>query len=427
MLKSTLQQTDPEIYNIIQEEAERQEYGIELIASENYTSKAVMEAMGSVLTNKYSEGYVGKRYYGGNEVIDKMEALAIERCKKLFGCDHVNIQPLSGSPANAAVYFAVLKPGDKVLGLKLDHGGHLSHGHPVNFSGMLYNFVQYEVDKETGRIDMDKVREIALREKPKMILAGFSAYSRNLDWKRFKEIADEVGALTMADISHVAGLIAGKAIDSPVPYFDIVTTTTHKTLRGPRSAIIMCKDRTIQKMVEGELKEVSLAKEIDKGVFPGMQGGPHDHINAGKAVAFLEALQPEFQTYAKNVIKNAQAMSDEMQKLGYRVISGGTDNHLIVVDMTSQGVSGKEAEVAMEKVGISCSRSTIPFDPRKPMDPSGVRLGTAAITTRGFDEEDSREVARIIDRCVKAKDDDAALAKIREEIVALCKKHPLYK
>ena len=266
MLKSTLQQTDPEIYNIIQEEAERQEYGIELIASENYTSKAVMEAMGSVLTNKYSEGYVGKRYYGGNEVIDKMEALAIERCKKLFGCDHVNIQPLSGSPANAAVYFAVLKPGDKVLGLKLDHGGHLSHGHPVNFSGMLYNFVQYEVDKETGRIDMDKVREIALREKPKMILAGFSAYSRNLDWKRFKEIADEVGALTMADISHVAGLIAGKAIDSPVPYFDIVTTTTHKTLRGPRSAIIMCKDRTIQKMVKGELKEVSLAKEIDKGV-----------------------------------------------------------------------------------------------------------------------------------------------------------------
>ena len=427
MLKSTLQQTDPEIYNIIQEEAERQEYGIELIASENYTSKAVMEAMGSVLTNKYSEGYVGKRYYGGNEVIDKMEALAIDRCKKLFGCDHVNIQPLSGSPANAAVYFAVLKPGDKVLGLKLDHGGHLSHGHPVNFSGMLYNFVQYEVDKETGRIDMDKVREIALREKPKMILAGFSAYSRNLDWKRFKEIADEVGALTMADISHVAGLIAGKAIDSPVPHFDIVTTTTHKTLRGPRSAIIMCKDRTIQKMVKGELKEVSLAKEIDKGVFPGMQGGPHDHINAGKAVAFLEALQPEFQTYAKNVIKNAQAMCAEMQKLGYKVISDGTDNHLIVVDMTSKGVSGKEAEVAMEKVGISCSRSTIPFDPRKPMDPSGVRLGTAAITTRGFDEEDTREVTRIIDRCIKAKDDEAALAKIRQEIVELCKKHPLYK
>ncbi len=386
-----------------------------------------MEAMGSVLTNKYSEGYIGKRYYGGNQVIDKIEAIAIERCKQLFGCDHVNVQPLSGSPANAAVYFAVLKPGDKVLGLKLDHGGHLSHGHPVNFSGMLYNFVQYEVDKETGRIDMDKVREIALREKPKMILAGFSAYSRNLDWKRFKEIADEVGALTMADISHIAGLIAGKAIESPVPYFDIVTTTTHKTLRGPRSAIIMCKDKMIQKMVKGELKEVSLAKEIDKGVFPGMQGGPHDHITAGKAVAFGEALKPEFQTYAKNIIKNMQAMADELMKRGYKIISDGTDNHLVVIDMTSKNVSGKEAEVALEKVGISTSRSTIPFDPRKPMDPSGLRVGTAAITTRGFDENDSRKVADIMDRTIQNKDNDEALKAIRQEIVDLCKAHPLYK
>ena len=423
----TLKQEDPAIYDLIQEEADRQEYGIELIASENYTSKAVMEAMGSVLTNKYSEGYIGKRYYGGNQVIDKIEAIAIERCKQLFGCDHVNVQPLSGSPANAAVYFAVLKPGDKVLGLKLDHGGHLSHGHPVNFSGMLYNFVQYEVDKETGRIDMDKVREIALREKPKMILAGFSAYSRNLDWKRFKEIADEVGALTMADISHIAGLIAGKAIESPVPYFDIVTTTTHKTLRGPRSAIIMCKDKMIQKMVKGELKEVSLAKEIDKGVFPGMQGGPHDHITAGKAVAFGEALKPEFQTYAKNIIKNMQAMADELMKRGYKIISDGTDNHLVVIDMTSKNVSGKEAEVALEKVGISTSRSTIPFDPRKPMDPSGLRVGTAAITTRGFDENDSRKVADIMDRTIQNKDNDEALNAIRQEIVDLCKAHPLYK
>ncbi len=423
----TLKQEDPAIYDLIQEEAERQEYGIELIASENYVSKAVMEAMGSVLTNKYSEGYVGKRYYGGNQVIDKIEQLAIDRCKQLFGCEHVNVQPLSGSPANAAVYFALLKPGDKVLGLKLDHGGHLSHGHPVNFSGMLYNFVQYEVDKETGRVDMDKVREIALREKPKLILAGFSAYSRNLDWKRFKEIADEVGAYTMADIAHIAGLIAGKQIESPVPYFDVVTTTTHKTLRGPRSAIIMCKDKMIKKMVKGELKEVSLAKEIDKGVFPGMQGGPHDHINAAKAVAFGEALKPEFQTYAKNVILNAKAMAAELMNLGYKIITDGTDNHLMVVDMTSKGVSGKEAEEAMEKVGISSSRSTIPFDTRKPFDPSGVRLGTAAITTRGFDEEDSREVARIIDRAIQAKNDDEALAKIREEIVALCKKRPLYK
>lgn len=409
----TLKQEDPEIYSLIQEEAERQEYGIELIASENYTSKAVMEAMGSVLTNKYSEGYVGKRYYGGNQVIDKIEQLAIDRCKELFGCEHVNIQPLSGSPANAAVYLAVLKPGDKVLGLKLDHGGHLSHGHPVNFSGILYNFVQYEVEKETGRIDMDKVREIALREKPKMILAGFSAYSRNLDWKRFKEIADEVGAITMADISHIAGLIAGKQLESPVPFFDIVTTTTHKTLRGPRGAIIMCKEK--------------FAKAIDKGIFPGMQGGPHDHINAGKAVAFGEALKPEFQVYAKNVIKNAQAMADELMKIGYKIIGDGTDNHLMVVDMTSKGVSGKEAEIALEKVGISTSRSTIPFDPRKPFDPSGLRLGTPAITTRGFDEEDSREVARIIDRTVLSRNDDAALKAIREEIIALCKKHPLYK
>ncbi|MEE0877625.1 MAG: serine hydroxymethyltransferase [Fibrobacteraceae bacterium] len=407
-----LQQTDSAIYDIIQKETERQEYGIELIASENYTSKAVMEAMGSVLTNKYSEGYVGKRYYGGNEVIDEMEQLAIDRCKELFGCEHVNVQPLSGSPANAAVYLAVLKPGDKVLGLKLDHGGHLSHGHPVNFSGMLYNFVQYEVEQETGRIDMDKVREIALREKPKMILAGFSAYSRNLDWKRFKEIADEVGAITMADISHIAGLIAGKALESPVPYFDIVTTTTHKTLRGPRAAIIMCKEQ--------------YAKAIDKGLFPGMQGGPHDHINAGKAVAFYEALQPEFQEYAKNVIKNAQAMANELMKRGYKIISDGTDNHLMVVDMTSKGVSGKESEVALEKVGISTSRSTIPFDTRKPFDPSGLRIGTAAITTRGFTEEDSVKVADIIDRTIQARDDEEALKKIREEIIALCKEHPLY-
>ncbi len=409
----SLQQVDAKIASLIEKEADRQEFGIELIASENYTSKAVMEAAGSVLTNKYSEGYVGKRYYGGNEVIDEVEQLAIDRCKELFGCEHVNIQPLSGSPANIAVYLAVLKPGDKVLGLKLDHGGHLSHGHPVNFSGMMYNFVQYEVEQATGRIDMDKVREIALREKPKMILAGFSAYSRNLDWKRFKEIADEVGAITMADISHVAGLIAGKVIDSPVPYFDIVTTTTHKTLRGPRGAVIMCKEK--------------YAKAIDKGLFPGMQGGPHDHINAGKAVAFLEALQPEFHVYAGNVIKNAQAMAGELMKRGYKIISDGTDNHLMVVDMTSKGVSGKEAEVALDKVGISSSRSTIPFDTRKPMDPSGLRLGTAAITTRGFTEADSVTVADIIDRTIIARNDDAVLAKIREEIVALCRKHPLYK
>ncbi len=409
---STLQKIDPAILSLIQKETNRQEDGIELIASENYTSKAVMEAVGSTLTNKYSEGYVGKRYYGGNEVIDEVEALAIERGKQLFGCDHINVQPLSGSPANSAVYFATIKPGDKVLGLQLDHGGHLSHGHPVNFSGLLYNFTQYQVDKDTNTIDMNKVREIALRERPKMILAGFSAYSRNLDWKAFKSIADEVGAITFADIAHIAGLVAGKAIESPVPYFDIVTTTTHKTLRGPRGAIIMCKEK--------------FAKDIDRAVFPGMQGGPHDHMTAGKAVAFHEALQPEFQVYAKNVIVNAQAMAAELMARGHRIISGGTDNHLMVVDMTAKGISGKEAEKVLDEVGISTSRSTIPFDTRKPMDPSGVRLGTAAITTRGFDAADAKAVASCIDRAIEKRADKAALESIRQEILALCKKRPLY-
>jgi glycine hydroxymethyltransferase len=408
----TLSQTDSAILKLINKEANRQEDGIELIASENYASKAVMEALGSCLTNKYSEGYIGKRYYGGNEVIDEVEALAIERCKKLFGCEHVNVQPLSGSPANAAVYFATIKPGDKVLGLQLDHGGHLSHGHPVNFSGMLYNFTQYQVEKETGRIDMEKVREIALREKPKMILAGFSAYSRNLDWKKFKEIADEVGAITFADIAHIAGLIAGKAIENPVPYFDIVSTTTHKTLRGPRGAIVMCKE--------------PFAKAIDKAVFPGMQGGPHDHATAAKAVAFGEALQPEFQIYAKRVIENAQAMAAELMTAGFKIISGGTDNHLMVVDVTSKGISGKDAERVLDKVGISTSRSTIPFDPRKPMDPSGIRLGTAAITTRSFDEADTRAVANAIALAIENHSDEAKLKSIRESILELCRKRPLY-
>jgi glycine hydroxymethyltransferase len=408
----TLSQIDSLVYELINKETARQEDGIELIASENYVSKAVMEAMGSCLTNKYSEGYVGKRYYGGNEIIDEVEALAIERCKELFGCEHVNVQPLSGSPANAAVFFATIKPGDKVLGLQLDHGGHLSHGHPVNFSGMLYNFTQYQVDRESGIIDMEKVREIALREKPKMILAGFSAYSRNLDWKKFKEIADEIGAITFADIAHIAGLIAGKAIESPIPYFDITSTTTHKTLRGPRGAVIMCKE--------------PFAKAIDRAVFPGMQGGPHDHATAAKAVAFGEALQPEFQVYAKAVIENAQAMAAELMAAGFRIISGGTDNHLMVVDVTSKGISGKEAERILDIAGISTSRSTIPFDSRKPMDPSGVRLGTAAITTRAFDTADSRAVAQAIAQAIENHGDEAKLKSIRESILELCRKRPLY-
>jgi glycine hydroxymethyltransferase len=407
-----LKTVDPEISAIIAKETRRQEEGLELIASENSASLAVMEATGSTLTNKYSEGYVGKRYYGGNEVIDEMEALAIARAKELFGCEHVNIQPLSGSPANLAVYMAVVKPGDKVLGLKLDHGGHLSHGHPVNFSGLNYSFAQYEVDEKTHRIDMNKVREIALREKPKMIIAGFSAYSRDIDWKAFKSIADEVGAVTFADIAHIAGLIAGKALESPVPFFDVVTTTTHKTLRGPRGAIIMCKER--------------YAKDIDRTVFPGIQGGPHDHMNAAKAVCFKEALQPSFRDYARQTIKNAQSLAGELMKRGYKILTDGTDNHLMVVDLRSKNLTGKVAEVALEKVGISCSRSTIPFDTRKAMDPSGIRLGSPAFTTRGMGLSEAAQIAGIVDEAIMNAANDDKLKSIRGAVKELCRKFPLY-
>lgn len=410
MQYTNLAAQDKEIYKAVLAEQDRQMKEMEMIASENYVSKAVLEAMGTVLTNKYSEGYPGKRYYGGNQVIDDIETIAIERAKKLFGAEHVNIQPLSGSPANAAVYMAFLKPGDKVLGLKLDHGGHLSHGHPVNFSGMLYNFVQYEVDPETGYIDMEKVREIALKEKPKMIVAGFSAYSREIEWEKFKEIADEVGAYTFADIAHTAGLIAGGQMENPVPIFDVVSTTTHKTLRGPRGAMIMCKEE--------------FAKQIDRAVFPGMQGGPHDHINAAKAVALGEALQDDFKEYAKQVIKNAKVLAQEFINKGYRVMSGGTDNHLMVVDMTSQDISGRDAESVLEQVGISVSRSTIPNDPNPPMNPSGVRFGTAAITTRGMKEEEIKLVANFIDAAIHHKDEPEVLDRIRQEVKNLCLDFP---
>jgi glycine hydroxymethyltransferase len=411
-LTRPLSQVDSEIAQLIDQEAARQEHEIELIASENSVSKAVLEAMGSVFTNKYSEGYAGKRYYGGNEVVDHMETLAVNRAKELFGAEHVNVQPLSGSPANLAVYMAVCKPGDKVLGLKLDHGGHLSHGHPVNFSGLNYNFVQYEVDEKTCRIDMDKVREIALRERPRMIIAGFSAYSRDIDWKAFKSIADEVGAVTFGDIAHIAGLIAGKQLENPVPVFDIVTTTTHKTLRGPRGAIIMCKE--------------AFKKDIDRTVFPGIQGGPHDHINAAKAVCFKEALQPEFQAYAKQVIKNAQALAGELMSRGYRILTEGTDNHLMVVDLRSKDLAGKAAEIALEKVGISCSRSTIPFDTRKALDPSGIRLGTPSLTTRGMGEAEAKAIGGFIDEALQAAGDEAKLAKIAGQVRELCTRFPLY-
>jgi glycine hydroxymethyltransferase len=406
-----LEQEDKEVMDALRQEEERQINELELIASENYVSKAVLEAMGTVLTNKYSEGYPGHRYYGGNQIIDTVENIAIDRAKKLFNAEHVNVQPLSGSPANAAVYFAFLKPGDKVMGLKLDHGGHLSHGHPVNFSGMLYDFVQYEVDSETGKIDMEKVREIALKEKPKMIVAGFSAYSREIEWEKFQEIADEIGAFTFADIAHTAGLIAGGEMTNPVPIFDVVSTTTHKTLRGPRGAMIMCKEK--------------FAKQIDRAVFPGMQGGPHDHITAAKAVAFGEALKDDFKVYAKQVILNAQAMVEEFVNRGYRVISGGTDNHLFVADMTSKGVSGKEAEQALEKVGISVSRSTIPNDPNPPMNPSGVRFGTAAATSRGMKESEIKKVAELIDEAITNREDEEKLNSIKEEIKKLCTEFPV--
>lgn len=402
---------DSEILSIIKKEEKRQESELEMIASENYVSPAVLEAMASVLNNKYSEGYPGKRYYGGNQIIDEVENLAIERAKQLFGAEHVNVQPLSGSPANAAVYMAFLQPGDKVMGLKLDHGGHLSHGHKVNFSGMLYDFVQYEVDAETGIIDMKKVRELALKEKPKMIVAGYSAYSREIDWEGFKKIADEVGAFTFADIAHTAGLIAAGVMNNPVPIFDVVSTTTHKTLRGPRGAMIMCKEE--------------FSKQIDKAVFPGMQGGPHDHITAAKAVSFLEALQPEFKEYAKQTIINTKKLSEEMKKLGYKIISGGTDNHLIVIDMNSKGLSGKESEVILENIGISVSRSTIPNDPNPPMNPSGVRIGTAALTTRGMKEKEMAQIAKWIDAAIEDRDNPEYLENIKKDIEKLSKEFPL--
>ncbi len=407
-----LKKEDPRLYAIVKAEEKRQKEGIELIASENYVSPAVLEAMGTVLTNKYSEGYPGKRYYGGNQVIDEAESLAIERAKKLFGAEYVNVQPLSGSPANLAVYMALLKPGDKVLGFSLDQGGHLSHGHPLNFSGILYTIIPYFADKKTEIIDMDEVEKIALKEKPKMILAGFSAYSRNMDWKRFKKIADKIGAYTFADIAHIAGLIAGGQLESPVPYFDVVSTTTHKTLRGPRGAMIMAKEQ--------------FGPAIAKAVFPGVQGGPHDHINAAKAVSFGEALKPSFKKYAAQVIKNAQALAQALEKRGYRIISGGTDNHLMLVDLYgSKEITGKQGEHVLEQVGISINKNMIPFDPRKPLDPSGIRLGTPAITTRGMKVRDMETVAALIDKALMSKDSEKELKKVAKEVKTFSLQFPV--
>ena len=406
-----LKSTDQTTYEALLNEQKRQMEGIELIPSENYVSDAVLETMGSIFTNKYSEGYPGKRYYGGQEYVDVIENLAIDRAKKLFGAEHVNVQPYSGSPANTAVYFALLEYGDTVMGMKLDHGGHITHGLPISFSGKSYNFIPYGVDKETGIIDMDEGRELAHKHKPKMIIAGFSAYSRNVDWKAFKEIADEVGAYTMADIAHIAGLIAGKALENPVPIFDVVTTTTHKTLRGPRGAMIMCKEK--------------LAKDINRAVFPGLQGGPHDHMVAAKAVAFKEALRPEFKDYAKQVIRNAQTLADELTKYGFEIISGGTDNHLMLIDLTNKGVTGKEAQNALDMARITCNKNTVPFETRSPFDPSGIRLGTPAITTRGMKEKEMKMIASWINDVIKNHTDEAKLIEIGEQVKNTCLKFPV--
>ncbi|MBU1151495.1 serine hydroxymethyltransferase [Patescibacteria group bacterium] len=408
---SKIQDQDLEIFEAIEREKQRQAEGVELIPSENYTSEAVMEACGSILTNKYSEGYPGKRYYGGQENIDTIENLAIARGKELFGAEHVNVQPYSGSPANTAIYFALLEFGDTVMGLKLDHGGHITHGLPIAFSGRAYNFVAYGVDKETGKIDMEEVRRLAHEHKPKMIVAGFTAYPRDIDWKAFKEICDEVGAISMADISHTAGLIAGKALESPVPYFDVVMTTTHKTLRGPRGAMIMCKEK--------------YAKAIDRAVFPGLQGGPHENAIAGKAIAFKEALQPAYQEYAQQVIKNAKHLAEELKKRDFKLVSDGTDTHLILVDLTNKGVPGKQAQARLDEVGITLNKNTIPFDPRSPMDPSGIRLGTPAITTRGMKEPEMEKIADWIDRTINNIDNEEMLAQIKEEVKEMCLKFPV--
>lgn len=406
---SNLKQQDEEIFVLINEEAERQNSEIELIASENYVSPAVLEALATPLANKYSEGYPGKRYYGGNQVIDQLENLAISRAKKIFSAEHVNIQPLSGSPANAAVYMAFLNPGDTVLGLKLDHGGHLSHGHAVNFSGRLYNFIQYGVNPETGLIDLAEVRRLALEHRPKMIVVGFSAYSREIDWQAFQNIAEEVGAFSFADISHIAGLIAAGEAKNPVPIFDVVSTTTHKTLRGPRGAIIMCKEK--------------YAAQVDRAVFPGMQGGPHDNLTAAKAVAFGEALKPEFKQYSKQVILNAKAMADKFIAEGYKIVSGGTDNHLFIVDFSDKNFSGKDVEKKLEFAGISVSRSTIPNDPNPPANPSGIRIGASAITTRGFKENEAVELTELVIRVIEGDENEGQ--KVKAEVKNLCERFPI--
>ncbi len=407
-----LKKADPEVFEAIFNELQRQRNGLELIASENFTSDAVMEAMGNVMTNKYAEGYPGARYYGGCEFVDVVERLAIERAKQLFGADHVNVQPHSGVQANMAVYFAVLNPGDTILSMQLSHGGHLSHGHKVSFSGKLYNVVHYTVHPETERIDFDLVRKLALEHKPKLILAGYSAYPRIIEWDKFREIADEVGAYFMADIAHIAGLVAAGIHPSPIPYAHFVTTTTHKTLRGPRGGMIMCK--------------AEFAKDIDKAVFPGAQGGPLMHVIAAKAVALKEALTPEFKQYQEQIVKNAKKLAETLISEGLRLVTGGTDNHLMLVDLRPFRITGNIAEKALEKAGITVNKNTIPFDPEKPTVTSGIRIGTPAVTTRGMKEDEMVKIGKLISKVLRSPDDEKVIGDVRREVQELCEAFPLY-
>ena len=409
---SYIQNQDPELYEALLGEEKRQQNELELIASENYVSKAVLEANGSIFTNKYSEWYPGKRYYAGQKYVDIVENIAIDRAKKLFGAEHINVQPLSGSPANLAVFFAVLNHGDTILGMNLDHGGHLSHGHPLNYSGKKFNIVSYGVDRSTWLIDMSNVAKLAKEHKPKMIIAGFSAYSRSIDWEKFREIADDVGAILMADIAHIAGLVAGGALQNPVPYCDIVTTTTHKTLRGPRGAMIMCREK--------------YAKDIDRAVFPGIQWGPHEHIILAKAIAFWEALKPEFSTYVRQIIDNARQMAKVFVEEWFSVISGGTDNHIVLLDIfSSTGLSGKQAEEILENIGISTNKNMIPYDTRKPLDPSGIRIGTAAITTRKFTEKECEKLVKIMVQALRQPENSLLQSELREQVQELCQQFPI--
>lgn len=411
-MNDALRQTDPEVADALEAEVARQEETLVLIASENFASQAVLQAMGSVFTNKYAEGYPGRRYYGGCEYADAVERLAIERALSLFGAEHANVQPHSGSQANMAVYMATLKPGDTILGMNLSHGGHLTHGHPLNFSGRYFRVVPYGVHRDTERIDYDALERLALEHHPRMIVAGASAYAREIDYPRIRDIAASVGALVMADIAHVAGLIAAGAHPNPVPYADFVTTTTHKTLRGPRGAIILCRDR--------------YAKEIDSAVFPGTQGGPLVNMIAAKAVAFREAMSESFRRDQRRTIENASVLARALQDGGLRVVSGGTDTHLFLVDLRPRRLTGREAEHRLERVGIALNKNTIPFDPEKPMICSGVRIGTPAVTTRGMGEGDMREIAALLLEALQGEPDPRLAAAIRERVAALCRAHPIY-